>query len=245
MRRTILRCSAGRFFGRSSLQPFQTLSSPLIAPSTTDNNCTTNSRTITAFSTLSSAVVDNVRSAALDSISNDDNFQQSSDLDREFLDRAVRLCQLAGTSTTTSPQDYIVPGEDQVRDVNPFDLVSKDMRMLNGQIKELLGSDHPVLETVAQYFFDVEGGKKIRPTMVLLMSRACNEDALAKGIINTGDGETLVASPSTKQVRLAEITEMIHTASLLHDDVIDTADSRRGVESVNSMFGNKLAVLGK
>ena len=44
-------------------------------------------------------------------------------------------------------------------------------------------------------------------------------------------------------LRLAEITELIHTASLLHDDVIDEADTRRGVASVNSVFGNKLAVL--
>ena len=45
------------------------------------------------------------------------------------------------------------------------------------------------------------------------------------------------------QRRLAEVTEMIHTASLLHDDVIDAADTRRGVSSVNTVFGNKLAVL--
>ncbi len=49
------------------------------------------------------------------------------------------------------------------------------------------------------------------------------------------------ANPS--QMRMAEITEMIHTASLLHDDVIDMSDVRRGVASVNSSFGNKLAVL--
>ena len=190
------------------------------------------SRTLT---NMSSVVVDNVRSTIVNSM--DDKYSESSDLDREFLDRAVRLCRLAGTTQGSNTIHPLVLGEDQINDINPFDLVASDMRKLNGQIKELLGSDHPVLETVAQYFFDVEGGKKIRPTMVLLMSRACNEDAVARGLM-TGD-----VAPSPKQVRLAEITEMIHTASLLHDDVIDTADSRRGVESVNSMFGNKLAVL--
>lgn len=45
------------------------------------------------------------------------------------------------------------------------------------------------------------------------------------------------------QLRLAEITEMIHAASLFHDDVIDEADTRRGVSSVNKVFGNKLAIL--
>ena len=127
-------------------------------------------------------------------------------------------------------------------------LLSPTDRLSTGSIKDLLGSDHPVLERVAQYFFDVEGGKKIRPTMVLLMSRACNEDALARGHTTSKneneneEGTLLTSAPTSKQVRLAEITEMIHTASLLHDDVIDTADSRRGVESVNSMFGNKVCV---
>jgi solanesyl diphosphate synthase len=201
-----------------------------------------------SFTNISSSVVDKVvRSAALQSIHDDEQFAESSDLDRAFLDRAVRLCRLAGTAEGVGQVVPMVSGEEHVRDVNPFDLVSSDMRKLNGQIKELLGSDHPVLETVAQYFFDVEGGKKIRPTMVLLMSRACNEDALASGMLSNVDGAGELPfsdpAPSIKQVRLAEITEMIHTASLLHDDVIDTADSRRGVESVNSMFGNKLAVL--
>ena len=54
---------------------------------------------------------------------------------------------------------------------------------------------------------------------------------------------TVDAGLLPSQRRLAEITEMIHTASLLHDDVIDLADTRRGVGSVNSVFGNQLAVL--
>lgn len=71
--------------------------------------------------------------------------------------------------------------------------------------------------------------------MVLLMSYALNT-------IPGSDVLPLQASP--KQKRLAEITEMIHTASLFHDDVIDKADTRRGVPSVNQVFGNKLAILG-
>jgi geranylgeranyl pyrophosphate synthase len=179
-----------------------------------------------------------VRSAALDSLEG----APDNDLDRAFLDRAVKLCRRAGTNAV-DPVVGSVPGEDACRSVDPFDLVHADIRRLNGSIKDLLGSDHPVLATVAQYFFDVEGGKKIRPAMVLLMSRACNADAHAKSVSSTPAAFSSIAAPNAKQVRLAEITEMIHTASLLHDDVIDTADSRRGVESVNSMFGNKLAVL--
>ena len=88
---------------------------------------------------------------------------------------------------------------------------------LLGGIKELLGSDHPVLESCAKYFFEIDGGKKIRPTMVLAVSYALNSQSQS---LNQGpEGRRYGASPSQK--RLAEITEMIHTASLFHDDVID------------------------
>ena len=116
-----------------------------------------------------------------------------------------------------------------------FELVSKDINTMSGGIKELLGSDHPVLEQCAKYFFDIDGGKKIRPTMVMAVSYALNAQSTFK---KTAE-EVLQL-----QKRLAEITEMIHTASLFHDDVIDKASTRRGVSSVNQAFGNKLAILG-
>eukprot|EP00607_Mallomonas_marina_P006726 CAMPEP_0182438750 /NCGR_PEP_ID=MMETSP1167-20130531/85996_1 /TAXON_ID=2988 /ORGANISM="Mallomonas Sp, Strain CCMP3275" /LENGTH=415 /DNA_ID=CAMNT_0024632255 /DNA_START=80 /DNA_END=1327 /DNA_ORIENTATION=- len=121
---------------------------------------------------------------------------------------------------------------------DPFHLVEKDISTLAGSIKELLGSDHPVLESCAKYFFNIDGGKKIRPTMVLLMSYALNAKTSAPELIESD----MTASPS--QRRLAEITEMIHTASLFHDDVIDKAATRRGAPSVNQVFGDKLAILG-
>ena len=116
-----------------------------------------------------------------------------------------------------------------------FQLVSEDIDTMSGGIKELLGSDHPVLEQCAKYFFDIDGGKKIRPTMVMAISHALNTQSTFKKTAK----EVLQL-----QKRLAEITEMIHTASLFHDDVIDKAASRRGVASVNQAFGNKLAILG-
>lgn len=198
--------------------------------------------------------------------------------------------------------------------VDPFTLVQKDITSLSGGIKELLGSDHPVLESCARYgedlfllaccvcltvvlavlvaavavgqfaialflslivnpfieaalqwiqhsltktcvtnryFFDIDGGKKIRPTMVLLIAYALshshaannnnNNNTSSSSIHNVGlhtsaqtvnnnssdenqstdlvDLSHLYATPS--QTRLAEITEIIHTASLFHDDVID------------------------
>jgi geranylgeranyl pyrophosphate synthase len=72
---------------------------------------------------------------------------------------------------------------------------------------------------------------------VLLMSRACNSSGHARG------GALPPPFALACQRRLAEITEMIHTASLFHDDVIDKADTRRGAPSANGAFGNKLAIL--
>ena len=111
--------------------------------------------------------------------------------------------------------------------------VESDIRGLSGGIKELLLSDHPVLEACAKYFFDTAGGgKQIRPTMVLLISYALNATKSPIGHV------------LPQQKRLAEITEMIHTASLFHDDVIDKATTRRNAASVNQVFGNKVAILG-
>ncbi|KAB1986247.1 polyprenyl synthetase family protein, partial [Haemophilus parainfluenzae] len=71
------------------------------------------------------------------------------------------------------------------------------------------------------------GGKRIRPAIVLLLAKATMPDQ----------------EISQKHRRLAEITEMIHTASLVHDDVVDESSVRRGVPTVHSSFGNRIAVL--
>ncbi|CAN0294282.1 unnamed protein product, partial [Laminaria digitata] len=71
------------------------------------------------------------------------------------------------------------------------------------------------------------------------MSQACNSHAHQR----RPDLYSDTKMQNALQLRLAEITEMIHAASLFHDDVIDEADTRRGVPSVNKVFGNKLAIL--
>lgn len=133
-------------------------------------------------------------------------------------------------STTSGVAAFVREREAGKVPPDPFALVQDEITTLSSGIRQLLGSDHPVLELCARHFFDWgDGGKKIRPTMVLLLALATNPPS----------HEGLLAS----QRRLAEITEMIHTASLFHDDVIDKADTRRGVESVNKAYGNKLAIL--
>ncbi|ESQ52063.1 hypothetical protein EUTSA_v10016708mg [Eutrema salsugineum] len=101
----------------------------------------------------------------------------------------------------------------------------------------------PKLASAAEYFFKKGAeGKHFRPTILLLMATALNvriPEALA--------AESAEIVPSELRVRqrgIAEITEMIHVASLLHDDVLDDADTRRGVGSLNLVMGNKVSVLG-
>ena len=104
--------------------------------------------------------------------------------------------------------------------------VENDLQILTDNLKRLIGARHPILGAAAEHLFDA-GGKRIRPAIVLLAARA-----------------TMINHKLTnRHRRLAEITEMIHTASLVHDDVVDEADLRRNVETVNNLFGDKIAVL--
>ena len=132
---------------------------------------------------------------------------------------------------------------------DPFELSRVEVEMFSQSIRDdLVGSEHPVLTKAASYFFDsADGGKKIRPMMVMLLSRAL-ADTLGD---SQNDQQSLFTKPLQEQRqdlpaaqrRLAEISEMIHTASLFHDDVIDGSDTRRGMASVHMVFGNKMAIL--
>ena len=100
---------------------------------------------------------------------------------------------------------------------------------MSRHMRDLVQVEVPVLGEAATHLFagSNSGGKKIRATMVLLTARAFRK----------GRGR------SFRQRKLAEIIEIIHTASLFHDDVIDGADARRGCLSVSAKFGDKIAVL--
>jgi all-trans-nonaprenyl-diphosphate synthase len=107
-----------------------------------------------------------------------------------------------------------------------FTPVEADLRILADNLTQLVGNRHPILYAAAEHLFGA-GGKRIRPAIVLLISRA-----------------TMLKQDITpRHRRLAEITEMIHTASLVHDDVVDESNVRRGVPTVHSLFGNRIAVL--
>lgn len=144
------------------------------------------------------------------------------------------------------------------------------MKFLTGNIRKLLGSGHPSLDRAAKYYTQAEG-KHMRPLIVLLMSRAtalCPKGPRLQPAQSVGGVDMSISPPNIlvdvnpsstpltaadpvesesdilpSQRRLAEITELIHTASLLHDDVIDHSVARRGSPSANLEFGNKMAVL--
>ena len=104
--------------------------------------------------------------------------------------------------------------------------VESDLEDLLSDLRNLIGAGHPILQAAAEHLFSA-GGKRLRPGIVLLLSRALDP---AGGL-------------GSRHRRLAEITEMIHTASLVHDDVVDEADTRRGVATVHSRFNSRVAVL--
>ncbi|KAG8657832.1 solanesyl diphosphate synthase 3, chloroplastic/mitochondrial isoform X3 [Manihot esculenta] len=106
----------------------------------------------------------------------------------------------------------------------------------------MLVAEVPKLASAAEYFFKMGvEGKRFRPTVLLLMATALNVHIHEP--TSNGVGDTLGAELRTRQQCIAEITEMIHVASLLHDDVLDDAETRRGIGSLNFVMGNKVAVL--
>ncbi|XP_022869916.1 solanesyl diphosphate synthase 1-like isoform X3 [Olea europaea var. sylvestris] len=94
---------------------------------------------------------------------------------------------------------------------------------------QIVGAENPVLMSAAEQIFGA-GGKRMRPALVFLVSRATKEIVGLKEL-------------TKEHRRLAEIIEMIHTASLIHDDVLDESDMRRGKETVHQLYGTRVAVL--
>jgi octaprenyl-diphosphate synthase len=101
--------------------------------------------------------------------------------------------------------------------------ISSHMQLVNDVIRQSLHSEVPLINQVSEYIID-SGGKRIRPSLVLLTAQLFGE-----------------IKPQHHQ--LAAIVEFIHTATLLHDDVVDESDLRRGKSTANHVFGNAASVL--
>jgi octaprenyl-diphosphate synthase len=103
------------------------------------------------------------------------------------------------------------------------DFVADDLAEVDAVIRQRLSSDVSLINQISTYIVGA-GGKRIRPRLVLLFSRALG-----------------YAGPS--RFELAAIVEFIHTATLLHDDVVDESSMRRGRQTANAIFGNAASVL--
>ncbi|MFT4636495.1 MAG: octaprenyl-diphosphate synthase [Arenicella sp.] len=106
-------------------------------------------------------------------------------------------------------------------------LVEDDMMLVNQIITNNLDSDVALINQLGAYIVHA-GGKRLRPVALLLTAKAANPE-----VVNTSSDQTL----------LAAIVEFIHTATLLHDDVVDESEMRRGRETANEVFGNAASVL--
>ncbi|XP_042457587.1 solanesyl-diphosphate synthase 1, mitochondrial-like isoform X1 [Zingiber officinale] len=126
--------------------------------------------------------------------------------------------------------------------VDPFALVSDELSIIGNRLRSMVVSEVPKLASAAEYFFKIGAeGKRFRPTVLLLMASALSmptPESVAAEVASSFE-----KNMRTRQQCIAEITEMIHVASLLHDDVLDDADTRRGIGSLNFVMGNKLSVL--
>lgn len=104
-----------------------------------------------------------------------------------------------------------------------YALIGPDMNAVDKVIRERLHSDVVLVKQVAEYIIN-SGGKRMRPALVLLSAGAMGYEG-------------------KRHHELAAIVEFIHTATLLHDDVVDESDLRRGRDTANALFGNAASVL--
>jgi octaprenyl-diphosphate synthase len=105
-----------------------------------------------------------------------------------------------------------------------FSLVRRDLTLVEQEFERHVDDASPEVSSIARYLLE-GGGKRVRPTLLLLASRLASGEATSSAI------------------RMAVVMEMLHTATLVHDDIIDEARVRRGRASANAQWGNNKTVL--
>ncbi|MFL6466865.1 MAG: polyprenyl synthetase family protein [Pyrinomonadaceae bacterium] len=106
-----------------------------------------------------------------------------------------------------------------------FDLVRDELLLVEAELENQSSSNIQVINYLGNYLLETKG-KRVRPALLILSTLAAGGSADRQGV-----------------VRLATVMEMLHTATLVHDDIIDNADLRRNRSSLNAKFGNQAAVL--
>ncbi len=104
-----------------------------------------------------------------------------------------------------------------------MDLIGNELAQVEGEFKENLKSKFPLISEIVEHLL-LSGGKRFRPTILLLSAKLCGYQG-------------------RRQIQVASVIEFIHTATLLHDDVVDDAELRRGNQSANSRWGSEASVL--
>src|SRR5947199_553954 len=106
-----------------------------------------------------------------------------------------------------------------------FDLISPELQLVETEFERQARSNIQVIAYIGDYL-RASGGKRVRPALTLLATHAVGGEAARPNVI-----------------RMATVMEFLHTATLVHDDIIDNAETRRNRPSINSRFGNQTAVL--
>lgn len=106
---------------------------------------------------------------------------------------------------------------------NLYSTIKNDLNEIDNKIKGFTYSPNPLIKEISNYLFK-KPGKKIRPAILTLCAKLCNY---------TG----------TDHILMGTLVEMIHTASLIHDDIIDDSDKRRGKDTVHTRWGPNITVL--
>lgn len=106
---------------------------------------------------------------------------------------------------------------------NPLALIADDMQVVDRVIAQRLTTSVPLIGQISQYII-AAGGKRLRPALLLMVSNA-------------------LGNADQRKYSLAAVVELIHTATLLHDDVVDESTMRRGRPTANESFGNPASVL--
>ncbi len=106
-----------------------------------------------------------------------------------------------------------------------FSLIANELAQVEAEFERQARSNVQVIEYLGEYL-RASGGKRVRPALTILANYGVG-----------GDGSTY------NSIRMATVMEFLHTATLVHDDIIDSADTRRNRPSVNALFGNETAVL--
>jgi octaprenyl-diphosphate synthase len=114
-------------------------------------------------------------------------------------------------------------------------LAANDMAAVDALVRRRLASDVVLVNQVAEYIVGA-GGKRLRPMLLLLAAAALGKQG------TTGDGAA-VEGVGADAHQLAAVVEFIHTSTLLHDDVVDESDLRRGRRTANAVWGNAASVL--